>query len=118
MPGRAPTASPGCTESGAGAQQYCPTWQSPFDQSAVWGTKIASENAGTSADCPNSGSIACLLLKAVTTSKGPFPDGLFVRTTYIQRADTEGGSPPTTSCITGQLAQVPYTAEYRFYAAH
>ncbi len=117
VPGQTLAASPGCTESGASAQQFCPTWRNPLDQSAVWGSKIASENAGTSPDCPNTGSIACLLLKSVGNTSGLFKTGLFGNVTYIVRANTAGGSPPTTACHTGQVAQVPYSADYSFFTA-
>ena len=36
--------------------------------------------------------------------------------TYIQRLNTNGGvAPPATGCQTGQLASVPYTADYVFW---
>ncbi len=118
VPGQALTASPGCTQSGASARQFCPTWRSPLDQSAVWGSKVASETAGTSPDCPNTGAIACLLLKSVANTNGLFKAGLFGNVTYIVRANTAGGGPPTTACHTGQVAQVPYGADYSFFTAH
>lgn len=111
-----PTAEPGCTLSGDGKQVYCPTWQSSFDSSAVWGAKAGSVNAGTDASCPHTGAIPCLLLKAVATKPGHFGTGLFFRTTYIQRLNTKGGAAPTASCKTGALALVPYTADYSFFA--
>ena len=108
---------PACTASAAGGQEYCPTWRSPLDQSAVWGEKVASIAAGSSADCPNTGAIACLLLKSVATSNGQSDHGLFAAVTFIARADTEGGNAPATSCRIGQIAQVPYGADYLFYEA-
>ncbi len=117
VPAQTATASPGCVEAADGTRQYCPAWRSPYDQSEVWGTRIASVTAGTSPTCPNTGSIACLLLKSAVTSQGQFPRGLFGGTTYIQRLYTKGGSAPTTACTAGQIAQVPYTALYAFYSA-
>jgi len=54
------------------------------------------------------------LLQAVT-SEGP---GMFHRVTYIQRVNTVGGIAPSAAGTTaGELAQVPYVAEYVFYRA-
>ena len=118
VPGQTLVADAACVESGAGARQLCPSWQSPFDQSQVWGEKIASENAGSGSDCPNNGSIPCLLLKSVATTNGQFGGrGVFGAVTFIERSKTSGGMPPTTVCRTGQIAQVPYTADYLFYQA-
>ncbi len=103
--GRAPgaAASPG------------PAWRSPVDQSTVWGAKAASVAAGSGPDCPNGGAIACLLVKAVANAPGERPDGLFARTSFIQRTETRGGSAPSTPCTPGQLSLVAYTATYVFY---
>ncbi len=115
VPGLATTAAPGCIEAASGMRQYCPSWRSPTDGSTVWGEKLASVAAGTEPFCPNAGSIACLLLKAVATGGGQ-PAGLFSRTTFIQRLETSGGSAPDTACSAGQVALVPYRATYVFYA--
>jgi hypothetical protein len=117
VPGQVLAARPGCTLSGAGPEQYCPAWRASLDQSTVWASKIATETAGTGPDCPNHGAIACLLLKPVAISNGLFPKGLLSDTTYVVRAYTQGGSPPTTACTTGEIAQIPYTAQYDFYSA-
>jgi hypothetical protein len=38
--------------------------------------------------------------------------------TYIQRVNTVGGKAPTVSGgVAGEMARVPYTAEYFFYKA-
>ena len=116
VPGAAPAPSPGCTEAAAGSRQYCPSWRSPTDGSTVWGTKSAGVAAGSDPACPDRGSIACLLLKAVATSGGHRAAGLFSRTTFIQRLETSGGSAPDAACMAGQVALVPYEATYRFYA--
>jgi Protein of unknown function (DUF3455) len=115
VPSQTAAESPACVEAADSQHQYCPTWQSPHDQSEVWGTVVASVPAGSGEACPNSGAIACLLLKASGTSTGQFADGLFSRTTYIQRTNTTGGAAPTTACVTDQLEFVPYTADYTFY---
>jgi hypothetical protein len=117
VPGIATTASAGCTEAADGQAQYCPSWRNPLDQSTVWGSKIASVAAGSAADCPHPGAVACLLLKAVATTGGDLRTGVFGATTFIQRLNTEGGAAPTTPCSVGQIEQVPYRANYLFYAA-
>ena len=115
VPGSATAAAPGCIEAASGTQQYCPSWRSPTDGSTVWGEKSASVAAGNDPACPNKDSIACLLLKAVATG-GVQPAGLFLRTTFVQRLGTSGGSAPDTACTAGQVALVPYRATYIFYA--
>lgn len=53
-----------------------------------------------------------LLLDAVYT-EGP---GIFARTVFIQRVHTTGGLAPANAPVTaGQVARVPYTADYVFY---
>jgi hypothetical protein len=56
--------------------------------------------------------IPWLLLKAVS-AEGP---GIFADTTFIQRVNTSGGkAPETNGTAVGQVARVPYTADYFFY---
>jgi hypothetical protein len=51
-------------------------------------------------------------LQAVTT-EGP---GIFADTTFIQRVNTTGGKAPSVNgLVVGQVAEVPYTADYFFY---
>ena len=84
-----------------------PTWESESGSKVV-GTAIAN------APSPNADSIPLLLIRAVST-EGP---GIFARTTYVQRVNTVGGRAPSTAgTTTGQVARVPYTAEYFFYRA-
>lgn len=115
VPTDAPAAKPACTLSEDGKALYCPTWQSSFDSSAVWGSKLASVAAGSEASCPTVGAIPCLLLQAVANRPGTFDEGLFARTTFIQRLNTAGGSAPAGSCKVGALEQVPYSADYTFF---
>jgi Protein of unknown function (DUF3455) len=107
----------GCTVSDGVREVNCPTWQSSADSSAVWGERVSSINAGTDASCPSTGSIPCLLLKAVAIRKGPASSSLLARTTFIQRLHTVGGAAPTASCKVSDHALVPYSATYYFYAA-
>jgi hypothetical protein len=60
--------------------------------------------------------IPWLRLQAVEESThGP---GIFANTTYIQRVNTTGGKAPSTDgAFVGQVARVPYTADYFFYRA-
>jgi len=83
-----------------------PTWES-ISGSKVVGSKIQSCT-------PDASAIPWLLLKAVSTS-GP---GVFNGVTYVQRLNTVGGKAPSApGSFVGQVAQVPYTAEYFFYGA-
>ena len=64
---------------------------------------------------PDPDSIPWLLLKA-TSSHGP---GIFDGVTFIQRVNTEGGlAPAEPGDFPGEVARVPYAAEYYFYRAH
>lgn len=90
----------------AGIHYAGPTWES------VSGSKVVGAVAKR---CPsNVGSIPWLLLNVVSSS-GP---GIFEGTTFIQRLNTTGGTAPVVAGnVVGELANVPYTAEYYFYTA-
>ena len=84
-----------------------PTWENQSGGKVV-GAAIAN------APSPNTNSIPLLLIRAIS-NEGP---GLFARTTFIQRVNTVGGrAPASAGTTTGQIARVPYTAEYFFYRA-
>ena len=91
------------------------TWQSSLDTSKVWAAATGHIDAGTDASCPNSGSIACLLLQSIGNQQGPTGGKLLAKATFVQRLNTNGGSAPTTACSVGQTQLVPYTADYYFY---
>jgi hypothetical protein len=99
-----------------------PTWQTSFDSSKVWGQRVASIAAGSDASCPNTGSIAFLLLQSAGSDSGPSGGRFLTQTTFIQRLNTKGGSAPDTGCSTlsdvGKQTLVPYTADYYFFRAH
>ena len=58
--------------------------------------------------------IPWLILSAVNP-EGP---GIFAKTSFIQRINTTGGKAPKESgAFVGQVARVPYTADYYFYQA-
>jgi hypothetical protein len=92
-------------EGEVGIHYVGPTWESESG-SKVRGAAIANTPS------PNANSLPMLLLRAVST-EGP---GIFARTTYIQRVNTVGGRAPSTAgTSSGQIARMPYTAEYYFY---
>lgn len=95
------------------------TWQSVLDSSLVWAKKTGNIAAGTDASCPNTGSIDCLLLQSIGSSKGPTGGTDLAKTTFIQRLNTDGGSAPATGCAVagdaGKQTLVPYTADYYFF---
>lgn len=84
-----------------------PTWES------LSGSKVV---ATVLERCtPDPTAIPWLLLKAVS-SEGP---GIFHGVTFIQRVNTTGGLVPAApGDYPGEIAEVPYTAEYYFYRAH
>jgi hypothetical protein len=62
----------------------------------------------------NTNAIPWLLLGATPTNE----PGVFQRTAFIQRVNTVGGNAPTTpGSVIGEVASVPYTADYLFYRA-
>jgi hypothetical protein len=95
-----------CYEEQVGTHYAGPTWQSN-DGSKVVGTKLAG-------CAPYRGAIPWLLLGATShVNHGRFED-----VTYIQRVNTIGGTAPAEAGLfVGDVARVPYTAEYYFYRA-
>lgn len=95
------------------------TWQSSFDTSKVWAQKVKAIDAGTDPDfCPNTGSIACLLLQSVGNQEGPTGGKLLSKVTFVQRLNTKGGAAPTTACTVGQTQLQGYEADYVFFHGH
>lgn len=80
-----------------------PQWIAP-DRSKVVGTLISRSPNGA-------GNIAELDLAGEPSGR---PGGLFSRTTEILRLNTVGGVAPGGSCTPGQIAGVPYRADYVF----
>jgi hypothetical protein len=81
-----------------------PTWES-LSGSKVVG--VVEERCPVSAD-----DIPWLRLAAASNDG----HGVFQDVTYIQRLNTSGGvAPATPGVIIGELARVPYTADYYFY---
>ena len=89
-----------------------PTWQAK-DGSRVVGRVVARATFYPTA-------IPWLLLEAASTAEGP-DGGRFAHTTFIQRFNTTGGLPPAAAACNadeaGTTAEVPYSAEYRFWKA-
>lgn len=82
-----------------------PYWESTRDGSRVHGANPAS--------VPNPGSIPLLRLQAADATG----DGVFARVAFIHRLATTGGAAPVEVCTAGKRVEVPYTAQYYFYAA-
>jgi hypothetical protein len=78
-----------------------------------WKSNSGSTVVGTVAErcTPDVASIAFLALNAVADGA----PGLFQRVNFIQRLNTVGGNAPTTPGSLGQVAKIPYTADYLFY---
>jgi len=107
------------------------TWQSSFDSSKVWAQvplsnsttppSPASIPAGSDPSCPNTGSIACLLLQSIGSLQGPTGGKFLTQTAFVQRLNTNGGSAPDDADGCGSVANVgnqrlvPYTADYYFF---
>jgi len=106
------------------------TWQSSFDSSKVWAQVPLSNSttpspasilAGSDPSCPNTGSIACLLLQSIGSLQGPTGGKLLTQTTFVQRLNTKGGSAPDdadgcgSTTNVGNQRLVPYTADYYFF---
>jgi hypothetical protein len=88
-------------------------YRGPFWESKSGSTvkAVRVENTGCT---PDQSAIAWLLLVSTETN-GP---GIFNGITYIQRVNTTGGIAPTAIGLsTGEVKEVPYTAEYYFYRA-
>ena len=86
-----------------------PTWESNSGSQVVGALPPRAVTVDTNA-------IPWLRLQAVAESThGP---GIFANTTYIQRVNTTGGKAPAADGIfIGQVARVPYSADYFFYRA-
>ena len=82
-----------------------PTWESNSGSTVVGAVVQPTVTVDTN-------SIPWVRLQAVHT-EGP---GIFANTSFIQRVNTSGGKAPSTNgTVIGQVARVPYTADYFFY---
>jgi uncharacterized protein DUF3455 len=84
-------------------------------QGPTWESNCGSKVVGTvvpPAVAVDSDAIPWLLLRAVRTER----HGIFANTTYIRRVNTIGGKAPVAEgSFIGQVARVPYAADYFFY---
>jgi hypothetical protein len=86
-----------------------PSWEAN-DGSRVTGKAVANSPS------PDGNSIPWLLV-TILSHEG---SGVLSRATSIQRVNTQGGKAPASGCDAshmGQEVRVPYSADYRFYAA-
>ena len=82
-----------------------PTWESNSGSRVVGAVVLPTVTVDTNA-------IPWVRLRAVTP-EGP---GIFADTTFIQRVNTTGGKAPSADgAFVGQVARVPYTADYFLY---
>ena len=96
------------------------TWQSSLDSSKVWAQVQHSIAPDPNlASCPNTGSIACVLLQVIGAEDGPTGGKFLSKTSFIQRLNTKGGAAPADGCSVpgdvGKQTLVPYTADYYFF---
>jgi Protein of unknown function (DUF3455) len=93
-------------------------WQDSQDTSTVWGRVIQSS---LDRDFVKAGAIPWLLIDVETTGAqtGPTGGNTLVKTTFIQRLNTDGGAAPAVGCDRptdiGKKRFVPYAADYFFY---
>lgn len=82
-----------------------PRWKSNSGSIVLGGVVQPTVTVDTNA-------IPWVKLQALTT-EGP---GIFADTSFIQRVNTTGGKAPSANgLVVGQVAEVPYTADYFFY---
>lgn len=64
------------------------TWQSSSDSSKVWAAVLHGNAIPAGSDpnsCPNTGSIACLLLQSIGSQDGPAGGKVMTQVTFVQR---------------------------------
>jgi hypothetical protein len=93
-------------------------WQWSEDASTVW-AQAKPGNASTDSAFVAPNSVAWLLLTVRGAENGPTGGDFLAETTFIQRLKTSGGVAPSMGCTSatdlGNLAFVPYTADYFFF---
>lgn len=83
-----------------------PTWESNS------GSRVAGKLPPSGVVTVDTNSIPWLRLEALNP-QGP---GILAETTFIQRVNTTGGKAPSVpGAFVGQVARIPYTADYFFY---
>jgi len=119
---------------GVGTQNYTwdgSTWTGPVPEAILFEGEgiVATHFAGPSWQSPSGSLVVGTVTGRVTvdrtaiqwvrlvpvSTEGP---GVFADVTFIQRINTVGGrAPETNGTVIGQIAKVPYTADYFFYRA-
>jgi hypothetical protein len=96
-----------------------PIWEAP-DGSRVAGKVLFRDPVAKDFDPAAAKDIQQLLLTGTPTPVGA-DGGVFGKTTFIQRLNTQGGTqPPTAECkaqTLGKVKEVPYQADYVFFKA-
>lgn len=77
----------------------------------VDGTYVIAHKVAAYTPDGGAASVPWLLLQAVDHGG----TGTLSQVAYVQRLDTDGGIAPAAGCDAGDMAQVPYTADYWFY---
>jgi hypothetical protein len=97
----------------AGIHGKTPFWTN-FDGSRVEGTGAIPASPTPPGATPND--VPWLKLAAVNPPPPQGTGGVFTNVKFIQRIDTKGGQPPTTSCTGDAVLAVNYAANYVFWA--
>ena len=120
---------------GVGFQVYTwdgSTWTGPVPEATLFdsdGNIVADHFAGPSWESPSGSLVVGTVTGKITMDITAIPwvrlvpvitegPGVFADVTFIQRINTVGGKAPETNGeFIGQVAKVPYTADYFFYRA-
>jgi hypothetical protein len=92
-----------------------PTWQHSIDSGRVWGRALQS-SIDPAFVAP--GAIPWLLVGVAGSEAGPIGGAYLTQAVFIHRVNTSGGMAPATGCSAstiGNVALVPYEADYVFY---
>jgi hypothetical protein len=108
------------------------TWTGPVPDATLFDTEgniVADHFAGPSWQSPSGSLVVGTVTGKITMDLTAIPwvrlvpvlkegPGVFADVTFIQRVNTVGGKAPATNgTVIGQIAAVPYTADYFFYRA-
>ena len=108
------------------------TWTGPIPDATLFdseGNIVADHFEGPSWQSPSGSLVVGTVTGKITVDLTAIPwvrlvpvikegPGVFADVTFIQRVNTVGGkAPETDGAVIGQVAKVPYTADYFFYRA-
>jgi hypothetical protein len=95
------------------------TWEHSRDTSTVWGAVLLQTDMSSDSNFVAPGAIAWLKVTVVGAMDGPTGGDRLSGTTFIHRVNTVGGLAPPEGCTgpsdVGNVAFVPYAADYFFY---